>query len=689
MKNKDNNLLLNTAIAFTILVLTVFGYYINQYGDILGALLPAAGFLIGFYLIYHNRIIVGLIVGIFIGHMIGNIFILGHELWFGLAFSVYVVLAEILFIYIFKRILIESKTVGKIGLSPALMYLLSTLVSSFIVAALIASFQYLVLPNIRFIDVLTLSFIGYSLGIGIFGVTLAYINYYKEELFSNVFNFPSVIFFVIYILLSLLIFYPFKNGYLFNQISFIYILLFMVPAYIFKFRTLMTASIFYIVFAYFFYIIPQEPNIGNIAMITNLYLLILVFSSSVTRTILYNVQKKNDELEESQDQVEELINSTFAMMRLGEHAPFKEDVAGAEYLRQLFNAANKIFKNYDSASCYIRGEEFVNFIDAVGYDVEHLNKSPFRIEEFNWNSDIPEHIVDSSKLFKQTLKDNYAAFADSNKLFTQTLKDKYIDIVDSVIELKETICFSVFVEDNIVGGISFDILQGSDKKFTPTDYENIRVFQRIMNGFYETRTLYAKNSSLKDDIVMSLIRTLELYDQYTGGHSEEVAYLGLQIAQKMKLPEQDQYNIYWAGIVHDIGKVGIPTEILNKPERLSLEEYEIIKSHPLFGYEILKKSKDLEAIARLVRHHHEWWNGTGYPDGLKANQIPLGAQIINVCDAVSSMATKRPYTIIHTSQQILEELELYSGTQFSPLPAQMMIEFIKEGKLDSYYKNRE
>ena len=122
--------------------------------------------------------------------------------------------------------------------------------------------------------------------------------------------------------------------------------------------------------------------------------------------------------------------------------------------------------------------------------------------------------------------------------------------------------------------------------------------------------------------------------------------------------------------------------------KLSLEEYELVKEHSIFGYDILKKAEDLKDIAILVKHHHEWWNGSGYPSELRGNDIPLGSQIISVCDAVSTMAKKRPYTTAKTSNEIMGELLLYSGSQFSPEPTKHMVDFITEGLLDKYYKNR-
>jgi len=176
-----------------------------------------------------------------------------------------------------------------------------------------------------------------------------------------------------------------------------------------------------------------------------------------------------------------------------------------------------------------------------------------------------------------------------------------------------------------------------------------------------------------------MVRTIELFDAYTGGHSEQVAYLAFQLALKLNLSRKQATEIYWAGIVHDIGKIGVGYEIINKKGKLSAEEYEAIKMHPVYGYDIIIKSQELKEIALLVRHHHEWYNGSGYPDGIKTNDIPYSAQILTVADAVSSMSTSRPYSNIKDNDLIIKELELYSDSQFNPKIAKAMIELIKDG----------
>lgn len=237
--------------------------------------------------------------------------------------------------------------------------------------------------------------------------------------------------------------------------------------------------------------------------------------------------------------------------------------------------------------------------------------------------------------------------------------------------------------------MSFDLLVASAKKeFTDFDLRNYLSFQKLMNVFFQINTSYSKSIKLKSEISLSLIRALEAYDEYTKGHSEDVAFFSEQIASRMKLSDKERDDIYWAGIVHDIGKIGISTDILNKVGELTAEEYDQVKKHCEAGYKILSNSEGLHKIAKIILHHHERWDGFGYPAGLVNEAIPLGSQILAVADSVSAMSSFRSYSKIKTSQEIIEELNNYIGKQFSPLPAKAMIQFIEEGNLEKYYATK-
>jgi diguanylate cyclase (GGDEF)-like protein/putative nucleotidyltransferase with HDIG domain len=168
------------------------------------------------------------------------------------------------------------------------------------------------------------------------------------------------------------------------------------------------------------------------------------------------------------------------------------------------------------------------------------------------------------------------------------------------------------------------------------------------------------------DTVTALAFTIDAKDRYTQGHSQSVSRLAAQIAQQLGLSEADVEEIRLAGILHDIGKIGVPESVLNKPTRLTEEEYRIMKGHAALGDKILEplKVKTIERIRPMVRHHHEWINGQGYPDGLLSAHIPLGARILTVADSYDTMVSERAYQKGRNAREAVEELRRCCGTQF-------------------------
>jgi diguanylate cyclase (GGDEF)-like protein/putative nucleotidyltransferase with HDIG domain len=170
------------------------------------------------------------------------------------------------------------------------------------------------------------------------------------------------------------------------------------------------------------------------------------------------------------------------------------------------------------------------------------------------------------------------------------------------------------------------------------------------------------------DTVSALAFAIDAKDHYTQGHSQAVARLGAQIAQQVGLASPQIEEVRLAGILHDIGKIGVPEAVLNKPTRLTQEEFELMKSHTVLGAKILEplKVKAIENIRRIVRHHHEMVDGTGYPDQLKGESIPLGARIITVADCFDTMVSERAYKRGRTVEEAVGELHRCSGTHFDP-----------------------
>jgi len=182
------------------------------------------------------------------------------------------------------------------------------------------------------------------------------------------------------------------------------------------------------------------------------------------------------------------------------------------------------------------------------------------------------------------------------------------------------------------------------------------------------------------DQVYALAATVDAKDPYTYGHSRNVADIAQAIGKEIGLAGKELTDLYAVSLLHDIGKLGVPDAILTKPGKLTEEEWEIIKRHSAEGERIVSYVKDLSALVHMIRHHHEWYDGSGYPDGLKGGAIPLGARIISVADAYDTMTGKRPYKGPISHEEAAEELRRCSGTQFDPELVQAFIRVSKEQK---------
>lgn len=181
-------------------------------------------------------------------------------------------------------------------------------------------------------------------------------------------------------------------------------------------------------------------------------------------------------------------------------------------------------------------------------------------------------------------------------------------------------------------------------------------------------------------IMEALADTIDAKDKYTNGHSVRVAEYSREIARRLGKSPKEQKDFYYMGLLHDIGKIGIPDEIINKTTQLTDKEYAIIKSHPIIGGDILKNISEIPGIETGARWHHEKYDGTGYPDGLKGEEIPIVARIIGVADAYDAMASKRSYRDVLPQAVVRAEIEKGRGTQFDPEIVDKMLEMIDEDK---------
>lgn len=207
-------------------------------------------------------------------------------------------------------------------------------------------------------------------------------------------------------------------------------------------------------------------------------------------------------------------------------------------------------------------------------------------------------------------------------------------------------------------------------------YVTINIAAAVKDHQYKIRT------ELDRKIIIQSMKTftnfIDAKDKYTRGHSIRVAFYTKKIAEKMDFDKDDLYNIYYIALLHDIGKINIPDSILNKPAELTDKEMDVVKTHTTNGASILKDFNSVPCIIEGAKYHHERYDGSGYPEGLSGDKIPLVARIIGVADAFDAMNSDRCYRGAYPLDKIISELKEGSGKQFDPEVVKIMLELIEE-----------
>lgn len=193
---------------------------------------------------------------------------------------------------------------------------------------------------------------------------------------------------------------------------------------------------------------------------------------------------------------------------------------------------------------------------------------------------------------------------------------------------------------------------------------------------------YDKLHRFVESTILAMSKVMKARDAYTAGHQQRVAHLGCRIAKEMGLTEEQVESIRVAGIVHDIGKIYIPSEILTRPSKLIEEEFRIVMTHPKVGYEILKEIEFPWPIADIVLQHHERINGSGYPAGLNGDSILLEAKVLSVADVVEAMSHHRPYRPALGTEKALEEIMHNKGTLYDSAVVDACIKLFKSGNFN-------
>jgi putative nucleotidyltransferase with HDIG domain len=267
-------------------------------------------------------------------------------------------------------------------------------------------------------------------------------------------------------------------------------------------------------------------------------------------------------------------------------------------------------------------------------------------------------------------------FKNNKSLFMKDVKKiKFFNPAADGDYMKES---AIIVPISGQGKVSGVMCLTKPEGYTREDLYFLNILSNHLAASIETARLYANVKKDYINTIYALAAAVDAKDHYTHGHSATVMKYSTKIAEKNGMSEAEVETIKYAGLLHDIGKIGISENIINKPGKLTNDEYAIIKMHPQLGANIISKIDSLKKLVPLVLSHHEWVNGAGYPLGLRGEEIPMGARIIAIADAFSTITSKRPYREERSIDFAIKEIQKYSGTQFDARVVNVFFKILKD-----------
>lgn len=389
----------------------------------------------------------------------------------------------------------------------------------------------------------------------------------------------------------------------------------------------------------------------------NNYLILLDNIKKENKIRIYD-EKLNRQYKILEKDFKELYEAYPKILDFLSHSNVNEFDHENKFLKSTFRLFSKLIIEADYGSIYIIENNKVHFIDTIGHDYNELrslkfNSKPFEVE------------TNSIHIINNIIK---------NKFLKKEDNEKHIKILKKAsLPIEKTLLFHVDLPNSKKICISLDIKKDSPLVFSDLSLRKIRAFENIIRTYYKNLEF---KESFTTDIAKSLTNLLRVHDSYTLNHSDNVANLSVLIAKKLGLSKNEIQDTYYASLLHDIGKTIIPKTIINKQRKLSIVEFRIIKDHPIIGYNATKDLKNLASIAKYIRHHHERYDGNGYPDQLSKNEIPLISRIITAADSYDAMISARPYRSALTKKKAINELLKCKGTHFDPDIIDILVEII-------------
>jgi HD-GYP domain-containing protein (c-di-GMP phosphodiesterase class II) len=261
--------------------------------------------------------------------------------------------------------------------------------------------------------------------------------------------------------------------------------------------------------------------------------------------------------------------------------------------------------------------------------------------------------------------------------FVDALRDKLpsLNVVAHVPSFKSTLVMPLFVESTLRG--VFVLEKIGDEQLSRRDADLVGLFITQLALGLQNREMTDNRARYYLEIVQALADLVDSRDALSQGQTRRVRALARSVAKAMELPDEFIYYLEFAALIHDIGNIAIDEQLLKKPGKLTPEEFEIIKKHPELGHKILSSVSMLAPVAPMVLYHQEWFNGKGYPAGLKGEEIPLGARIVGLLDAWNAMTSPRPWRKAMTNEDSIVELKKGAGTQFDPQVVEAFVTVIQ------------
>ena len=385
------------------------------------------------------------------------------------------------------------------------------------------------------------------------------------------------------------------------------------------------------------------------------------------------LKKKNSQLNQTKKELEELSNNLESKVKLR-----------TDELKKSKDQLAILYRISQTISSTFNIKDILKMILKFSVKISGANRgSVMLLDEKKNIFSIKAAYNLSEKMIREitfTKDENTIGWVVKNKkpLYIRNLeKDKRFSKKEAInYNIIQLLMVPIIIDGEVKGVINLDNI--GKIRFSRDIINLLRSFSEQAAVALHNAQLYQKIQDSYFEIVKALAQAIEAKDPYTHGHSARVMEYSLQIAQKLGLPEEEIKSLKYAAILHDIGKIGVRGYILNNPNGLTIEEYEEVKKHPAIGENIIQPIELLQPIRPLIRHHHEWYNGKGYPDGLSGENIPLGARILTVADAYDAMRSDRPYRKALSEEKAIQELKHGSGRQFDPQIVEVFLEILKQ-----------